>query len=154
MNGQSATPHSAQSKMRKFFLLASLCTLFGCIQQEVFYTVFLKNTCDYPIDVSVPKKHRVFSSSEKDYLNPGEEVAVITLICTDASRLFTIRTSSWAIGAMSSCLQNDYKLTITGEGKERILDGQQVLDAMKRAEYTGEKIHFWWTISDPTLCPK
>ena len=150
--GRSATPHSAQSKMRKIFLLA-LYVLLGCTSQlDAGYTVFLKNTCSYPIDVSSPKYPERVVSEER--LNPDETVVVIALICTDASRLFTIRTSSWASDAMGSCLPVDYKLKIAVDDKERVLDKQQVLNVLERAEYEDGKLHFLWTISDPTLCPK
>jgi hypothetical protein len=125
----------------------------GCTpQQRVAYSVELKNACNYPIDVSSPQYVDYLAS--KKHLNSGETMFVIVLYCTDASRLFTMRTSSWAIDAMGGCLKNDYKLTITAGDKERILDKQQVLNAMQRAEYEDEKIRFHWTISDPSLCPK
>jgi hypothetical protein len=111
--------------MKKFFLLAGLCILLGCTSQLDFtYRVDLKNACDYPINVSVPKYTR-YIVSEKN-LSPNETIVVIAHSCLETGGFFTIRTSSWASNAMASCLQNDYRLTITAGDKERILDEQRL----------------------------
>ncbi|MDR2464914.1 MAG: hypothetical protein LBD38_01370 [Streptococcaceae bacterium] len=137
--------------MKKIFLLAGLFILFGCTSRlEAGYTVILKNACDYPINVSSPKYIEYVVS--EGYLNPNEAIVVVAVDCTDASKFFTIRTSSWASGVM--CLPDDYRLTITADDKERILDKQQLLNTLKKADYKSERFRFKWTISDPSLCPK
>jgi hypothetical protein len=142
--------------MRKILMLVGLYVLFGCTSQlDARYTIMLKNACDYPIDVSVPKYVEHFVRGQivtENHLDPGEKMIVMAIYCADVSGFFTIKTSSWASSTM--CLPDDYKLTITAEDKERSLDKQQLLNTIKRAEYNGKSVYYDWTISNPSLCPK
>lgn len=97
--------------------------------------IVILHACNYPITVSKYIKHVV----SDEPLNSSE--TIVDIDCIGASTFVSL-----AFNTMSSCLPDDYKLTIVAEDKKRVLDKQQLLNALKRATYAG--------ISDPSLCPK
>ena len=142
--GQSATPHSVQSKMNmKKILLIPL--LAGCSPQSeyVFFADF-HNVCGYSVQVVV----RHYSNTDK----PLETTVLNQQLDVDAT-LTVLKTWGFS-NSPEYGVPSTYKLEVYVNDKKREFDKNSFLEILKKSKLKSSSGVYTWTINDPSLCPK
>jgi hypothetical protein len=116
-----------------------------------YHKAILENVCGHPVRVIV-LRYDMFDPVDQ-LLNPGEQTIVMNNDCLDTHGFFTIQSSRYAIDRLSSCLQRDYKMMISANGKELSVDDTGMLKILEKADYSHGTYSYNWMIRDPSLCP-
>ena len=135
--------------MKKSCLLLCLFSLSGCVLPKVGYIVNLKNVCGYPVEVVVPDY--IYPPPLEKKLEAGETSRIFQIIgtfCTDDRGFFSSSAED-----LGKCL-TDYSMTISANGKQIVLNNEDFLNMLEKAEKTKTGDIYTWTIKDPSLCPK
>jgi hypothetical protein len=115
---------------------------------SAIFNVKLKNPCNYPIRVVVPKYASFESERPLDkHLEIGQTKDVLNTDCMYCVPCFS-RTTGY--GRLREVLREDYTMTIVANGRETTFNSEQFLEIVKHAKkhYSSQ-----WVIDDPSLCP-
>ena len=136
--------------MKKIFAILCSFSLLGCTSPpKVGYIANLKNVCDYPVEVVVPEY--IVSPPLERKLEAGETSRIFQIIgtfCTDKRGFF-----SSSVEDLGKCL-TDYTMTISADDKQIVLNNEDFLNVLEKAEKIKTGDIYTWTIKDPSLCPK
>jgi hypothetical protein len=136
--------------MNKLFAFAFSFLLFGCTTPPlVGYIVDLQNTCDYPVQINVPK----YCDTEplRERLNSGDVSNVMRITCGDDRGVFMFLSPPYK--ELQKCFPNDYILEINANGNRRSLNNVQFLEALKQSSLSRRGDIYIWTINASSLCP-